>query len=273
LPIPLVEPSARETARRIKRRVQALDGVRECVDVRMTFTRKKPHVHVHVIIKGGPDYDGIHKVSALVDHEVRKVVPNARVSIRSEPDEGAGEAERIWRLVKSIAESEPGSRGAHNIHIQTFGGKLGVDLHLEVAAGMSVAEAHEVATRIEKKIKAADAMISEVVTHEETVSDLTSNERSGHGTELRYYIEHLAKRFPEIRLSSPPIIRQVGRSQLHVIIRAAFDPDLSMEKASQIASRLDAEIKEGFPAIVRVDITKEPAGVESKSSPLSSPRL
>jgi divalent metal cation (Fe/Co/Zn/Cd) transporter len=267
LPIPLVEPSERETLRRIRRRVKALDGVKECVDVHMTLTRKKPHVHVHVSLKGDPDYDGIHKISAIIDHEVRRVVPNARVSIRSEPGEGGAGAERIWELVKRIAEHEPGSRGAHNIHIQSFGGKLGVDFHLEVAAGMSVGEAHEVATRIEKKLKAANPTIFEVVTHEETVSDLTSNERSGHGTELKWYIEHVAKRFPEIKLASPPIIRQLGNNQLHVIIRAAFSHDLSMEKASQIASRLDAAIRQGFPAIVRVDIAKEPA--EGESSPPS----
>jgi divalent metal cation (Fe/Co/Zn/Cd) transporter len=264
LPIPLVEPSERETLRRIRRRVQALAEVEKCVDVRMTLPTKKPHVHVHVLLKGKPDFDGIHKTSAMIDHEVRKVVPNARVSIRSDAGEAGGEAERIWKLVKRVAEDEPGSRGVHNIHIQNFGGKLGVDFHLEVAAGMSVGQAHEVATRIERKLRAADPKISEVVTHEESVSDLTSNERSGHGTELRWYIEHVAKRFPEVKLASPPMIRRLGNHQLHVIIRAAFKPDLSMEKASQIASQLDAAIRQGFPAIVRVDITKEP--VEGRSS-------
>lgn len=268
MPIPLVEPSERETLRRIRRRVQALEGVKECADVRMTLTRKKPHIHVHVLLKGDPDYDGMHKVSAIIDHEVRKVVPNARVSIRSDPSEGGGEVKVLWELVKRIAESEPGSRGAHSIHIQNFGGKLGVDFHLEVAAGMSVGQAHDVVARIERKIKAANPTISEVVTHEETVSDLTSNERSGHGTELRWFIEHVAKRFPEIRLTSPPIIRRLGAHQLHVIVRAGFSPDLSLEKANQIASRLDAAIRQGFREIVRVDITEEP--VEGGSNLMST---
>jgi divalent metal cation (Fe/Co/Zn/Cd) transporter len=272
LPIPLVEPSERETLRRIRRRVQAVDGVKECVDVRMTFPGKKPYVRVHVTLKGQPDYEGIHKVSATIDHEVRKLLPNARVSIRSDSGEGEEEAERIWQLVKSIAEDEPGSRGAHNIHVQSFGGKLGVDFHLEVAAGVSVEQAHEVATRIEKKLKAADPRISEVVAHEETVSYRISNERSGHGAELRWFIEHVAKRFPEVKLAGPPTIRQLGNHQLHVIIRAAFEPDLSMEKASQIASRLDAAIRQGFPAIVRVDITKEPSEGRRSAPTMSTTR-
>ncbi len=267
MPIPIVEPSAREAARRIRRRVQSLEEVKECVDVRMSFTRKKPHVHVHVLLRDQPDYDGIHKVSAIIDHEVRKIVPNARVSIRSEPGDAGGEVGRIWELVKRLAEDEPGSRGAHNIHVQSIGGKLGVDFHLEVAARMSVAQAREVAARIERRLKAASPTISEVVIHEETVSDLTSNERSGHGAELRWYIEHAAARFPEIRLASPPIIRQIGDRQLHVIIRAVFRPDLSIERAALIASKLEVAIRQGFPAILRVDITEEPA--DPKRSPPS----
>ena len=236
-----------------------MEGVKECVDVRMTFPRKKPHVHVHVTLKGNPAYDGIHKVSATIDHEIRTIVPDARITIRSDPGDRRDEAERIWQLVKRTAEDEPGSRGAHNIHIQNLGGKLGVDFHLEVAAGMSVAEAHEVAGRIERKLKASNPLISEVVTHEETVSEVTSNERSGHGTELVLYIKHVAMRFPELKLASTPVIRRLGAHQLHVIVRVAFNPRLSMEKASQIASRLDAAIRQGFPAIVRVDIAEEPA--------------
>ncbi len=237
------------------------------MDVRLSFTRKKPHIYVHALLKDQPDYGGIHKVSAVIDHEVRKIVPNARVSIRSEPSDAGGEAGRIWELVRRIAEDEPGSRGAHNVHVQSLGGRLGVDFHLEVAARMSVAQAHEVAKRIEKRIKAASPAISEVVIHEETVSDLTSSERSGHGAELRWYIEHTAARFPEVKLASPPIIRQVCDHQLHVIIRAAFRPELSIEKAALIASKLEVAIRQGFPAILRVDISEEP--VDPKLSPPS----
>lgn len=262
MPIPIVEPSVRETTRRIRRRVQSLEGVKECVNVGMSFSRKKPHIHVHVLLKGQPDYDGIHKVSATIDHEVRKIVPNARVSIRSEPGDAGGEAGRVWELVRRIAEDEPGSRGAHNIHVQNLGGRLCVDFHLEVAARMSVAQAHEVATDVAKRIKAASPTISEVVIHEETVSDLTSNERSGHGADLRWFIEHTAARFPEIKLASPPIIKRLGNHQLHVIIRAAFSADLGVETAAIIASRLEVAIRQGFPAILRVDITEEP--VDSK---------
>ena len=221
----------------------------------MTFSHKKPYVYLHVLLKGNPRYESIHKICSTIEGRVRSIIPNARVAIRSEPEGIKGS--EIWSLVKKIAEGEPGSRGAHNIHVQNLEGKVGVDFHLEVGAGITVKQAHEISVRIEKKIKAADPDISEVVIHEESVQELVSSERSGHGTEVRWYVEHIVKKFPDLRLVRPPTIRQMA-DHLHVIIRAAFSPGTSMDKASELTSRLDAAIRNGYPAISRVDITIEP---------------
>jgi len=140
-----------------------------------------------------------------------------------------------------------------------FAGMMRAD-KIEVSAGMTVKQAHDVSARIEKKIKAANPNISEVVIHAESVSELVSSERSRHGTEVRWYIEHVTKRLPEVRLVRAPTIRHMDDGRLQVIIRAAFAPGTNVEKANEIASRLDAEIRSGYPAIERVDIVEEPLG-------------
>ena len=147
MPIPIVERSENEAIRKIKRRISLLKEVQECIDVRMSFTRKKPYVYVHVWLRGNPDYEGTHSVCSVIEDEVRSIIPNARVGCRSEPS-GRVEPKDIWTFVKKIAEEEPGSRGAHNIHFQNLNGKLGVDFHLEVSAGMTVKQAREVSARI-----------------------------------------------------------------------------------------------------------------------------
>lgn len=272
MPIPLLEPSEREIVRKVRRRVKAVQNVTRC-EVHLTSNGKKPHVRVRVWLDLAPGYEAIHGVSSTIDREVRKVVPNARVSIRSEPEAGGGaENEYLWELVKRVAEHEPGSRGAHNIHLQNVEGKLGVDFHLEVSARMNVKQAHEVAARIEKKLKAADPRISEVVIHEETASDMVSSERAGHGSELMWYIDHVVKRFAHVELAGRPVIRRVGENQVHVIIHATFSPDLGMEIANQVTSRLEAAIKDGHPAIVRVDIVQEPGEPAAYSRSIDPPR-
>lgn len=52
-----------------------------------------------------------HRIALDIEREVKKAIPNARVTIDTEPF-GNGR-ENIWKLVKDIAENAPGSRGVH----------------------------------------------------------------------------------------------------------------------------------------------------------------
>ena len=255
MPLPLVEPSEREAIRVIKRRIQGLPEVADCKEVTMGFTRKKPNIHMHAMLKGNPTYQETHRTCSRIESEVRRLVPNARVVIHSEPW-GVEEGERVWKIVKKVAEAEPGSRGVQNIHLKRLEGKLGVDFHLQIGSLLSGQEAADLETRLEKKLKEADPRISEVVIHHTTLSQLVSNEQTGEGTEVRWYVEHVAKSFPEVKQVRPPMIRKFG-DQLEVALRVTLIPSTGTEKATEIASRLGTAIKKGYPAIARAEVVEE----------------
>jgi divalent metal cation (Fe/Co/Zn/Cd) transporter len=182
--------------------------------------------------------------------------PDARVAVNTEPL-GNG-AKSVWQLVKDIAEGAPGSRGVHNIHIQRIEGKLCVDLHLEVSANMTVKQAHEVADQVEKKIKTANPSISEVTIHIESASERVSRELAGFETELESYVVHVAERFPEIKDVCNVKVRRVADAT-HLVLQCRFDANLSIEKAHEISSKLEKEIKSAYPGITRIDVHEEPA--------------
>lgn len=234
--------------------------MRDCKVV--VLAGKKPEVRLRVLLGSSPDNASVHGISSRIYDVVRGLIPNSRVLIRTEPD-SRSENEGVWETVKRIADHEPGSRGAHNIHLRRTDGSLGVDFHLEVSSRMSVEQAHDVAQRIERKLKAADPKISEVVIHEETASATVSSERAGHGTELRWYIDDILRRFPEARLVSPPTIRRLEKGQLHVILHVAFSPRESIQRASEVSSKLEASIKSGYGTISRVDVVQEPAASDA----------
>jgi divalent metal cation (Fe/Co/Zn/Cd) transporter len=160
--------------------------------------------------------------------------------------------------VEEIAESVPGSRGVHDIHIQKIEGKLCVDLHLEVGANSTLKQAHDISDEVERRLKAASLNISEITIHMESASDLISNELKGHGTELKWYIEHAADHFPEIKAISRVKIRKIG-DKSHVVLRCLFDRSISMKQADEISNKLENMIKNAFPDIDRIDVHEEPA--------------
>ncbi|HVP23898.1 MAG TPA: cation transporter dimerization domain-containing protein [Conexivisphaerales archaeon] len=256
MPIPFFERSSSELSGMIERKVRELKNVLSVRRVRVDLTGKKPVVVVVVWLDQKSDYEETHRTATRIEHVVKEILPNSRVFIRTEP--AGSDRDHIWKLVKEVAETVPGSRGAHNIHIHKVNGKLGIDFHLEVSANMTVRQASKVSEQLEKRLKEADPSIAEVLIHEESVEDLVDSERSGAGTEIRWYIDHVRKRFPEIKEISKPEIRRAG-DKLYATMRCRFNPDISIKEADEIMKRFEASLKAAIPELAMIEVHKEPA--------------
>jgi len=256
LPLPLIERSKEEIIRRIKRKVENLEGVKECRQLNVRMIGKRFDVSMRLLLNDALKLEDAHRIALDVEKEVKGIIPNARVAIDT-GSSGNGK-ENVWKLVKDIAEGVPGSRGVHNIHVQKINGELCVDLHLEVSANMTVKQAHRVADEVEKRIKAANSRISEITVHIESASGQISRELAGIERELESYIEHVAEGFPEIKDVCGIEVRRFGDA-LHIVLRCRFDPELRIRKAHEIANQLESAIRRTYPNVVRIDIHEEPA--------------
>jgi divalent metal cation (Fe/Co/Zn/Cd) transporter len=256
LPIPLVERSKREIEKIIKRKVGTIKEVKGVRQLDVRVSGKRIDVVMLLLLNSNLSWEDAHRISHDIERAVLLEFPSARVTVNTEPIENGQES--VWKLVKEIAEGTPGSRGVHNIHIQRIDDRLCVDLHLEVSANMTVKQAHDVADQVETKIKAASKDISEVTVHIETASERVSREMAGVQAELDSYIEHLAERFPEIKEVRGIRVRRFGETT-HLVLQCRFDPNLSIEKAHQVTSKLEKEIRSDYPSVTRIDIHEEPA--------------
>jgi divalent metal cation (Fe/Co/Zn/Cd) transporter len=255
LPVPMVERSQEEIAQLIRKKVEAVKGVRNYDQLSARMTGKRFEVNMLVSLDNNLRFEDVHKIASRIENEVKKVVPNAIVTVNTEPLSGQ---KSIWKTVKQIAEQVPGSRDVHNIHVQYINRKLCVDFHLEVSANLTVKQAHKVAEQVERKLKAANPSFSDIDIHIESASDRLSRELTGVDTGLLSYIEHAARSYPEIKLVHRIRIHKIGE-QLHVDLRCHFDPNISIDKADSIADDLENSIKREYPQVERVDIHEEPA--------------
>jgi divalent metal cation (Fe/Co/Zn/Cd) transporter len=256
LPLPLIERSEREIAERIRKKVEAMKEVKGVRQPAVRVSSKRIDVVIRVLLDSNLGWEEAHRIGLSVEREVTKEFPEARVTIHTEPV-GDG-SEGLWKLVKDVADGTPGSRGVHNIHIQRIDEKLYVDLHLEVSANMTVKQAHDVAEQVEARIEAAAPSIAEVTVHIESASERVSRELAGVQTELESYIEHAAQHFPEIKEVCRINIRRFGNA-MHLVLKCRFDQNLSIERAHEIATKLEKEIRGDYPKITRIDIHEEPA--------------
>ena len=235
MPIPIFERSEKEMVGLIRKKVLGIEK--------------------QVVLASELSFEHTHQIALEIEEEIKKDIPGARITIHTEPA-GAGR-ESVWKLVKQTSEDVPGSRGVHNIHIQSIEGKLCVDLHLEVSANMTVKQAHDVAEEIEKRLRIANPEFAEITIHLESASESIHRESTGIETELEPYIEAVAKSFPQIkRVHGIRITRT--REGLHVVLQCHFDPDVTMKEVHEISSKLEALLRIANPRITRIDVHEEP---------------
>jgi divalent metal cation (Fe/Co/Zn/Cd) transporter len=240
----------------IKKRVDAVKDVRGSHQISVRMFGKRFDVDMHLLLDSNLRFEEVHKIASDVEREVKKVLPKARVTVHTEPV-GRNKHD-ISRLVREVAERAPGSRGVHNIHVQEVDGKTCLDFHLEVAADISVKQAHEIADQVERELKKVNHRIAEITVHIESASDIVSKESIQVMSDIEPYIVDAAKGFPEIKDVQGIMIRRVGAS-LHIAIeKCYFKPDITMEQAHAISNKLEKAIRTAYPNVDRIDIHEEP---------------
>jgi len=256
LPLPLIERSSEEISRIVRRKIESIGEVRGCDPPSVRITGKRFDISVNVWLDSNLKFEEAHRIALDIEREVKSIIPNARVTINTQPLKSGHE--NIWKIVKETAEGVPGSRGVHNIHVQKINGKLFVDLHLEVSANVTIKEAHDISEEVEKRIRASNLGFDEIIVHMESASDRISREMTGVDAELEWYVEHVAKRFPEVKKVHDIEIRRTG-SKLHLVLHCHFDPGIQLKKAHEVSNEIEKAVRSEYPNISRIDIHEEPA--------------
>jgi divalent metal cation (Fe/Co/Zn/Cd) transporter len=257
MPIPLLERSPKETSQTIKSAIEELSEVKGVRNVSVRMTGKRLDITARVLLDNTLRFEDIHRIVSSIERQVRsKVQRIARITVQTEP---VGHARTgLASLVSEIAENVAGSRGVHNVYIQRINGKICVDLRLEVGANITVKQAHEISKEVERRLIAANPHVSEVTIHLESASDLVSRELEGHGAELRWYIEHTAMKFPEIKAVNGVKIRRGGNT-MRAVLRCHFDPNMSVKQAHDISLKLEKTVKSAYPILDDLEVLQEPA--------------
>ncbi|MBM3957139.1 MAG: cation transporter [Gemmatimonadetes bacterium] len=87
--------------------------------------------------------------------------------------------ERERRAIARAVEGVPGVKGWHRLRTRMVGREVFMDVHVLVDARLSVVEAHEIATAVERKVRGSLARPVNLVVHYEPTRDSVST--VGHG--------------------------------------------------------------------------------------------
>ena len=234
-----------------------VEGVMSVGHVRVRRSGPRVFVDLTVEVDRNLSFERTHTISNAVESRIRQISPGADIVIHTDPREG--ERETIARRIRAIAERN--QMAVHNISVQEDRGQLTVDLHMEVDDHLSLQQAHEMASHIERDLRADQPRISRINTHIESRGTGVGEGEDVTARETRL-VETVRKIADEI-VGGPSChevhVRRLGLKYV-VALHCTFDERLSIVEVHEISSRIEERLKSTVPALDHVLVHAEPEG-------------
>jgi cation diffusion facilitator family transporter len=232
-----------------------VEGVLRADRVRLRRSGARIFVDMSVEVDRNLSFERTHAIAEAVEAHVQALAPGADVVVHTDPRET--EHEDLSRRIRAIAGRS--QVPAHNISIHEDRGEIHVDLHLEVDERLLLRQAHDLASRIERDIRAELPAVTRVDTHIESRGtgvargrDVTAEEAPLAG-DVRRIADAVAGR----ACCHDIVVRRQG-DRLSVMLHCAFDPDLPVSEAHRLSSRIEEALRAELPRIEQVLVHTEP---------------
>src|SRR5947209_1681041 len=131
---------------------RAIAGVEPPVNLRRLRLRQAAGRHFVDVVIGVPPGAAVgqgHAAADAVEEAVERALPEADVVVHVEPEEDDA---ALRERAQAAALGVPSVREIHNVNVLSVDGHTEVSLHLKLPGGLSLDEAHEVASQVEDAI-------------------------------------------------------------------------------------------------------------------------
>lgn len=221
----------------------AIRDIRPPVQLRRLRIRQAAGRHfADVVIGVAPDaaVGQGHAAADAVEEAIERALPETDVVVHVEPLDVVGLRERI----QAAAASVPQVREIHNVLAVETDDGVAVSLHLKLPGALPLAQAHDVASKVEEAIQQAAPEVSAVQTHLEPLSAAAAGrEPSARDTERD---NEIVGRIVEEETGQRPRALRFLRTEegLVAFLTLALDPESELAEAHSRASEIEERIRE-----------------------------
>ena len=200
-----------------------------------------------------------HAAADAVEAAVHRALPGSDVVVHVEPGEESDPRERAYAAAAAV----PGVREIHNVSLVEVGGRNELSLHVKLPGEMTLADAHDVAERVEAAIREAVPSLDAVQTHLEPIGSATEGREVAGDTAV---VERIVR---EVTGAPPRELRFVRTdSGLVAFLTLGLDAKTSLDAAHARASEIESRVRTVAPEIDDVVVHTEPAAERASHPPL-----
>jgi cation diffusion facilitator family transporter len=200
--------------------------------------------------------DRVTAIKQQLTNAIRAEMPAAEVTITTEAR--ALDDETVRERVMVIARDL--GLAIHHVAVQTIAERLSVSTDLEVEGTQSLAEAHDIASRLEQAVRDELGPEVEVETHiEPLLVDVLSGRDAAAAriSEVREVLASLAAEIPDLTEVHDVRVRETPDGEI-VNFHCRVDSALAVAAVHDLVDALERRLRRRFPAIRRVIGHAEP---------------
>jgi len=253
----LSDTASKDIVAEVRREVESTKGVSKVENLRVRKVGTKTFVETTVQVPEYLDFKESHDLATKIEDKLKQSFGNSEVMIHVEPLE----KEMVTaKLLEKLAKTVEGVIDAHEVSIANANGKLYVTLHVRVDPAMSIQEAHDIAEKIEEKVRKEISIVDHVTVH---VEPLDSKIRGSiiDEREIQKTAREAVEEFQQF-LSLKRIVTYVIAGKRYINIDCCFTSHFSVGEAHKFASKVENSIKKKFTETV-VTVHIEPKKEEN----------
>jgi cation diffusion facilitator family transporter len=227
------------------------------VELRRLRMRQAAGRHFADVVIGVPPGAAVgqgHAAADEVEAAVQAALPESDVVVHVEPADEAAIRERA----QAAATRVRGVREVHNVVVLELGPRTEVSLHLKLPGGLSLEEAHEVATQVERAIVESVREVDAVQTHLEPLAEPAPG-RAAAGADVGRHADAVTGVVRDATGSPPRELRFLRTDDgLVAFLTLGLDPSTPLSEAHARAGKIKELIRESVPEIADVIVHTEP---------------
>ena len=244
----LSDTASKDMVQQIRKEILSESGVLKNENLRARKVGSKTYIETTVQVSASMSLDEAHAMASRIEGNFTRAFGNVNATIHIEPCDGETGMEK---LVEKLATVD-GVREVHEISTVYASGKLYITLHAIVDPALSVAEAHDIAEKIEKRVHEGIRQLEHVTVHVEPSGAVRAVEISEE--RLKTIIYKVTDGLTE-NLRLDKVLTYVAGGKRYINLDCCFTKQISIAEAHELASRIEKEVKERFAeAVVTVHI-------------------
>jgi cation diffusion facilitator family transporter len=243
--------------------LEQIPGIESYHRIRSRGREDDIHVDLHIRVAPNMPLAQAHLIAHEAQRKLQQTLEGVRdVVIHVEPQPAGKDSQDSDLLARVRQAALEAGATIHHLNAYEIGGRYSVDLHIEVPADLTLAEAHERASALEEHVRSRITEVAEISTHIEPASAACTQCQVMDEQQALYdQVRRLIEDVPGVQdCRDVKVLSSAG--QLVLSVCCTLDEGLPITQAHDISTVIEERIQRGCADVKRVFVHIEPAAVQ-----------